>query len=78
MRPRSVRVQVIAHGSWRFEIFDEGAGGWRVVMHAPRSSPTETRTLVIDRDDGLSALIAEAQSLAMALETPPQARHAAD
>lgn len=61
MRSRSSFVQVITHGAWRFEIFDDRAAGWRLVLHPPAGP---TRTMACAEAGGLPGLLAEARALA--------------
>jgi hypothetical protein len=61
MRSRSSFVQVITHGAWRFEIFDDRAAGWRLVLHPPAGPHM---TMACKEAGGLSGLLAEARALA--------------
>lgn len=61
MRSPSSFIQVITHGAWRFEIFDDRATGWRLVLHPPAGP---ARTLACAEAAGLAALLREARAVA--------------
>lgn len=61
MRSCSSFIQVITHGAWRFEIFDDRAAGWRLLLHPPAG---QARTMACAEPAGLAGLLAQARSFA--------------
>ncbi len=66
MSSRLLRVGLLSFGAWRFEVFDQAAGGWRIVLHPAPGSSVSQQTLTTDHANGLAELIQKAKTWAMA------------
>ena len=66
MSSRQLRVGLFSFGAWRFEVFDQAAGGWKITLHAAPGSSVSPQTLITDHANGLGELLQKAKTWAMA------------
>jgi hypothetical protein len=67
MSSRQLRVGLLSFGAWRFEVFDQAAGGWKIVLHPAPGSSVSPQTMITDHANGLGELLQEAKTWAMAV-----------
>jgi hypothetical protein len=65
MSPRQLRVGLLSFGAWRFEVFDQAAGGWKIILHPAPGSSVSPQTLLTDHANGLAELLQQAKTWAM-------------
>jgi hypothetical protein len=65
MSSRQLRVGVLSFGPWRFEVFDQAAGGWKIILHPAPGSSVSPQTLITDHANGLAELLQKAKTWAM-------------
>ena len=56
MSSRQLRVGLLSFGAWRFEVFDQAAGGWKIILHPAPGSSVSPQTLITDHANGLAEL----------------------
>ena len=66
MSSRQLRVGLLSFGAWRFEVFDQAAGGWKIILHPAPGSSVAPQTLITDHANGLAGLLQKAKTWAMA------------
>ncbi|MCA3300712.1 MAG: hypothetical protein INF98_00915 [Roseomonas sp.] len=66
MSSRQLRVGLLSFGPWRFEVFDQAAGGWKIILHSAPGSSVSPQTLFTDQPNGLAELLQKAKTWAMA------------
>jgi len=66
MSSRQLRVGLLSFGAWRFEVFDQAAGGWKIILHPAPGCSASPQTLITDHANGLGELLQEAKTWAMA------------
>ena len=67
MSSRQLRVGLLSFGAWRFEVFDQAAGGWKIILHPAPGSSVSPQTLITDHANGLGELLHKAKTWAMAV-----------
>lgn len=65
MSSRQLRVGLLSFGAWRFEVFDQAAGGWKIILHPAPGSSVSQQTLTTDHANGLAELLKKAKTWAM-------------
>ena len=60
-----LRVGLLSFGPWRFEVFDQAAGGWKIILHPAPGSSVSPQTLITDQPNGLAELLQKAKTWAM-------------
>ena len=65
MSSRQLRVGLLSFGAWRFEVFDQAAGGWKIILHPAPGSSVAPQTLITDHANGLAELLQKAKAWAM-------------
>ena len=65
MSSRQLRVGLLSFGAWRFEVFDQAAGGWKIILHPAPGSSVSPQTLITDQPNGLAELLQQAKTWAM-------------
>jgi hypothetical protein len=66
MSARQLRVGLLSFGAWRFEVFDQAAGGWKIILHPAPGSSDSPQTLITDHANGLGELLHKAKTWAIA------------
>ena len=67
MSSRQLRVGLLSFAAWRFEVFDQAAGGWKIILHPAPGSSDSPQTMITDHANGLGELLQEAKTWAMAV-----------
>jgi hypothetical protein len=44
-------------GAVQFEVFDQAAGGWKIILHPAPGSSVYPQTLITDQPNGLAELL---------------------
>ena len=65
MSSRQLRVGLLAFGAWRFEVFDQAFGGWKIILHPAPGSSVSSQTLIAGHANGLADLLQKAKIWAM-------------
>lgn len=76
MSSRQLRVGLFSFGAWRFEVFDQVAGGWKIILHPAPGETLTPQILITDQVNGLSQLLDRAS--AWVLEKDPAALKASN
>ena len=67
MSSLQLRIGLLSFGAWRFEVFDQAAGGWKIILHPAPGSSVSPQTMITDHANGLGELLQEAKTWAMAV-----------
>jgi len=67
MSSLQLRIGHLSFGAWRFEVFDQAAGGWKIILHPAPGSSVSPQTMITDHANGLGELLQEAKTWAMAV-----------
>jgi hypothetical protein len=70
MSSRQLRVGLFSFGAWRFEVFDQTAGGWKIVLHPAPGSHPSSQILITDQPNGLPQLLDQARAWVLAEDEP--------
>ncbi|MCA3311694.1 MAG: hypothetical protein ING24_11350 [Roseomonas sp.] len=65
MSSRQLRVGLLNFWAWRFEVFDQAAGGWKIILHPAPGSSGSPQTMITDHANGLGELLRKAKTSAM-------------
>ena len=74
MSSRQLRVGLFSFGAWRFEVFDQTAGGWKIVLHPAPGTSLTPQILVTDEATGLPQLLDRARAWVLSEDEPAALR----
>ena len=61
MSSRQLRVGLFGFGAWRFEVFDQTSGGWKIILHPAPGTSFSPQILMTDQASGLPQLLDRAR-----------------
>lgn len=70
MSSRQLRVGLFSFGAWRFEVFDQKAGGWKIILHPAPGTSLAPQMLVTDQANGLPQLLDQARAWVLPEDEP--------
>ena len=70
MSSRQLRVGLFSFGAWRFEVFDQMVGGWKIILHPAPGTSLAPQILVTDQANGLAQLLDQARAWVLSEDEP--------
>jgi hypothetical protein len=70
MSSRQLQVGLFSFGAWRFEVFDQAAGGWKIILHPAPGTSLAPQILVTDQANGLPQLLDQARTWVLSEDEP--------